>query len=144
MPYAPFKTARPRTPGPLTVKDYDGGPAMHISEFLDKQKELFADKDPNQLTFMDKGVPSDIWVTGTGLKLQTHQMSNRHLFNAIRYLARKDKRSNTLEAEMHKRLRQHSKISDANSVYVAQIPEQPSRRILRLKPCHNYQDGHAN
>ena len=129
--------ARPNRPliRPLTVHDYDGGPNMHISEFVDKQKELYAGKDANKLPFDNGGKASDTWVTNEGLVLQMHQMSNRHLFNAIRYLARKDRRSMTLEKEMHKRLQQHSKLSDKDAVYTVQVPSPPSRYILRLKPC---------
>ena len=124
----------------MTVHDYDGGPFMHISEFVAKQKQLYGDADPNTLQFVDKGTPHDTWVTSEGIVLQMHQMSNRHLFNAIRYMARKGKRSSTLEFEMQKRLRQHAKIADRDAVYVPKVPAQPSRNILRLKPCR-YQNG---
>lgn len=137
--YGPHKAA----PKPLTVHDYDGGPFMHISEFVAKQKELYGGVDPNKLEFTDKGKVYDTWVTSDGIVLQMHQMSNRHLFNAIRYLARKGKRSSTLEFEMQKRLRQHAKIADRDAVYVPKVPAQPSRNILRLKPCHS-QDGPAS
>lgn len=132
---SPLKFTNATVQATLTLKDYDGGATMHITELISKKAEMYDHKDPDKLRFRSESA-DDVWKTKDGRVLRTMQMSNRHLFNAINYLARNGgRRSKKLEEELHKRIKQHRDVT--GHIYAVKIPEnEPKlRNIIRIPEC---------
>jgi hypothetical protein len=76
--------------------------SFHISRFYQEDAELYCGVDVSALEVMED--PADkVWVTSDKRRVPVSGMDNWHLYNAIRFLARKGKRSIMLETEVMKR-----------------------------------------
>lgn len=81
---------------------------LHVMSLIDQ--DPYDGRHPSSLDVLPENSSSKqgIW-TGKSRSLPAAEMSNEHLFNAIRYLARKGRRSLLLDEELAKRREQFEK-----------------------------------
>lgn len=114
------------------AEGYESGPTIPATDFRDRRQEMYAYKAPDQLEELHENpLLHACWKTQDGRMLEYRQMSNSHLFNAIRYLARKDMRCKGLEAEVLKRLGQVE--ATKPGIFATEATKPLLRNIIRSK-----------